>query len=1316
MYFNKTIIKTVFSEGIVWANLLFLRNVKMGFLVLFFLVVSFAVANTNFMGAATSVGFIQNKGQVQDEDGRPVNSVLYKATINDVELYITTYGLTYVFKKYEEEKKDLEINRDMGSMDWARKCDIYRLDVAMLNAAISKENIVAENPLAKGFYNYYYPGFAEGITGLVPYRKITVKNIYPGIDWVLYSNNKGIKYDFIVHPGADASLIQMQYIGAEEILIDKNNFRIKTPLGIIGEDSLQCFVSGNTKKIKSHYVLSDNNIISFKLGRYNKNETAVIDPPLFWATYFGGGGVDGVMSMAMDNAGSVYLSGYSSGSTFPTKVMAGAYNQSFSGNGDAFILKFDNAGVWLWSTFFGGSSSGEEANDITIDGAGNIYVVGRSGSNNMPTRNLTGAYNQAATGGGSFWGDAFILKLNSAGAWQWCTYYGGSDDDAGRSVHTDAADNVYMTGWTKSTNFPLQNLGGAYNQATNGGAMDVFIIKFSNTGARLWATYYGGSADDRPYDIKVNGNDFFVTGSTKSTGNFPIQNLAGAYNSAVSTGGQDAFILKCSTSGARSWCTYYGGSNDENGLGITMNATGDIFIAGNTRSSDLPVTNLPGAYNQATHGGGISDHFILKLNSVCSAVWSTYFGGNKEESEINYGGQMITCDAAGNVYFTGGTSSTNFILQNPGGGVYFKNAHSSLGLPGTDLFITQFDNAGAVYWSTYYGGNDDSWGTAILPDAAGCVFVTGEWWSTSGVNTLNPGSGAYYAANNSSNAPAKDDGFVVKFCPTPTPPLITVTTFTNVLCNGSNTGVASASPIGGTPGYTYSWSTNPTQTTATATGLIPGTYTVIVTDNVGTTSISTFTITQPNALSSSITQQVHETCFGDSIGIAGIKPSGGTPGFTYSWSTLPAQTQDVATGLKAGTYTVTFTDVNNCTGTSTITITEPPAITATVSPAGICIGQTAVITAVAAGGTPGYTYSWHGGSIGSTYTVTPTVNTNYTISITDSKNCIAIQVVTVSVSPVPVIIPSADTMVCAGNAVLLSCSGASTYAWSPSSGLSSTTGTSVTVTNTATTTYTITGSVNGCNNDTVVTVNINDNPTITSTLTDAHCNATDGTAIAVATGGTGNYTYLWSNSYTGNAVTGLAAGTYTLNVTDSLGCNQSHTVTINSLPGPTADAGNSVTIIQGASATLSANGGVTYSWYPSTGLSCTTCSNPVASPTVTTKYFVVASDSNGCTSLDSVLVTVEVLCAEIYLPNVFSPNNDGQNDSYGPIVTGAADNFYLVIYNRWGQKVFETTDVNYKWDGKFNGADTDSGVFDFICKYSCKSNEQNKKGTLTLIR
>ena len=232
-------------------------------------------------------------------------------------------------------------------------------------------------------------------------------------------------------------------------------------------------------------------------------------------------------------------------------------------------------------------------------------------------------------------------------------------------------------------------------------------------------------------------------------------------------------------------------------------------------------------------------------------------------------------------------------------------------------------------------------------------------------------------------------------------------------CFGQSTGSATASATGGTTPYTYSWNTSPVQTTATATGLAAGTYTVTVTDNKGCTSTSNVTITQPSAaLSASVPTQTNVNCFGQSTGSATASATGGTAPYTYSWNTSPVQSTITATGLSAGTYTVTVTDNKGCTSTSNVTITQPAASLSSVcsntNPTSYGAND-GYVTVVASGGTAPYTYSWNTSPIQTTATVSGLSSGTYIVTITDSKGCITSCTTTFALTDLRIIKTTSNT-------------------------------------------------------------------------------------------------------------------------------------------------------------------------------------------------------------------------------------------------------------------------------------------------------------------
>jgi len=352
----------------------------------------------------------------------------------------------------------------------------------------------------------------------------------------------------------------------------------------------------------------------------------------------------------------------------------------------------------VYSTYLGGSGN-DSGYGIAVDDAGNAYVTGETCSDDFPTQ----APLQLAFGGG--W-DAFVTKIDPSGSIHvYSTYLGGSGNDSGYGIAVDSAGNAYVTGETKSDDFPTQ----APLQPAFGGYQDVFVTKIDASGALAYSTYLGGSSYDGGYGIAVDSvGNAYVTGIAGS-GNFPTQ----APLQPVFGGQFDVFVTKIDSSGALAYSTYLGGRGFESGWGIAVDSAGSAYVTGDTGylDDDFPLqAPLQPAF------GGYYDAFVTKINASGSAlVYSTYLGGSGED--WGYG---IAVDSVGNAYVTGETCSDDFPTQVP-----LQPASS-----GSGIFVTKINASGsALVYSTYLGGSSSDGGCGIAVDDAGNAYVTGETWS-----------------------------------------------------------------------------------------------------------------------------------------------------------------------------------------------------------------------------------------------------------------------------------------------------------------------------------------------------------------------------------------------------------------------------------------------------------------------------------------------------------------------------------------------------------------------------------------------------------
>ncbi|MBI3500949.1 MAG: T9SS type A sorting domain-containing protein [Bacteroidetes bacterium] len=994
-----------------------------------------------------------------------------------------------------------------------------------------------------------------------------------------------------------------------------------------------------------------------------------------WSTYYGGSGTDYGYALSTDVNGNVYLAGYTNS---PAGIAAGGFQNTIGGGYDAFLVKFDANGNRLWSTYFGGtaneSSGASTGEGLATDAGGNVILTGVTAS---PNGIASGGF-QNTYGGAN---DAFVAKFNAGGNLLWSTYYGGTSAEQPYDASADMAGNIYVAGATQSTT----NISspGAF-QTGYGGGTDAFVVKFGPGGNRIWGTYYGGGSADEGRALKVNGRKVYLSGRTQSTSGIAspgaFQTVQGG------GGNYDAYLVKFDSSGTRNWGTYYGNTGSDAGYGLAIDSRENIYQAGRTSSATGIATpgafqttfsgtidNMLVKWDSAgirlcatyagTTGSSLSFGAAIGGGKVYIGGYTSSTGGiagNGYQNTFGGGGfgandgflikfescisdTIVSVSAKCNGQCNGtATAQGKWATLLPYSYVWStipaQNTQTATGLCAGKYYVTVTDANGnantdsvtitqpatiAITMTSLPASSCSPCNGAANASVSGGTSPYMYAWSPGGGNAATATglcSGNYTV--NVTDANGCTGTATVTVGGTSAGPTASISSSTNLKCNGQCIGTATAAGTGGTPPYTYAWSNG--QSTQTATGLCAANYTATVADANGCFSTATVTITQPPVLSSGGSVK-NVTCNGACDGSATITVAGGTPPYTYSWAP-GGQTTSTATGLCAGNYTATVTDANGCTVSMNYPIVQPSSIGIATSSnnATSCAPCNGSASAAVVGGTPPYMYAW-APSGGNSSAATGLCPGNYTLTVTDANACTATATVSVGgTAGVITSISSSINIVCKG-----SCTGSATasgsggtlpytYAWSDGQ-------TDQTATGLCAGSYTVTiTDAGGCYSS--ASVNITEPATALTAATsqvNVTCNGMcNGMASVNASGGTPPYTYMWSpNSQTTPGISNQCAGNYTATVTDALGCVLTETFSItqpSSLGiGTTSNNATSCAPCDGSASAVVVGGTppYTYAWSPVGG------NSSAATGLCAGSFTVNVTDANGCTNSSIVSIT-----------------------------------------------------------------------------------------------
>jgi len=1321
----------------------------------------------------TTLNFIQNNGQLADFSGALRNEFLYYIKTEKLDIYFRKEGITYIFKKGPDIPSNSSLTKDEQEKAMRTFLDqktlYYRLDVDF--SGMNTNAALHGSGTDSFYYNFYQAHCPQGVMNVPAFEKVTYENVYDGIDFTFFLLNGKFKYDIILKPGADLNNIRLRFNGAKNLQLANNAVQIESPVGPIVESLPKSFMldgAGKETETLVNYVLNGNEV-RFQ-SDYNPENLLIIDPQISWTTYYDDCFWNGLGSDIDVKGTQCLITSYGFSNDFPPLDPGSSayYQNATAGSGDFRILKFDTDGVRIWATYYGGTGY-DHSPRVKLDYSGNIIVAGHTESTNIPTQ-TAGGYFDNTYNAGTFGGGTFIIKFNTTGVRQWASYY---DYVSYPMVDVDLNNNIYVLGRSDYDDPPVLALAGAYNQALvshdaggTSSSMDLFIIKFNAATARTWATNLGSTCDEYPQDMHIGSDNFLniLAGGDNyyGTGIITFNPAGGAhYDNTLGIGGpgggasdrDDALIYRINTAGALIWGTAFSGTLNENVQQgrITTDNSNNVFIYAETKSTNLPFTNPGGgAYfdNSFAAGGSGFNPFIAKFNSVGVLTWCTYFGSYGLGYGMNFS-NFIGVNNSGNLILVtteGGGVPGTFPLV-PRAGDYNATLSVYMG-----VYIAEFASNLSVAWSTYFAGATDrhTLGDAVLASNS-CgyeLYMTSNWEKYDAAATdptwVQPTASSYQ--NTTFFTTGNRSGLISRFSNLPSVAPVSITASPASLCAGTPSLLTLNGGSLGT-GATWQWYSGSCGGTPAGTGtsitVNPSADSIyfVRAEGICNTTICAsvaLTVSGTSSAPASVSATTNPICSGNSTTLS---VNGGTlgAGATWQWYAGSCNGTPIGNGTSilvspAAPTTYFVRAEGSCDTTTCVSLaiavntvsTAPASVNATLNP--LCTGDSTTLSVVGGSLGTAATWQWYSGSCGSTaigtgssISVSPAGNTSYFVLASGTCNTTLCASVNITANA------PADATILSTSPVCLSEPAYNLLA-TDSNGTWSGTG----ITNTATglfdpataglgnheIIYTISGICGDTDTLSLMVVSAMD-----ATISPAgpFCMNSSATILnAVTTGGT------WSGSGITNTSTGAfnpnaaGIGTHSIiyTITGSCGNADTISVTINQPPSASvASVAESCVGANNGTATTTASGGTapySYLWE-----NAATSSN--ISALAPGQYTVIITDANGCADKDTAYISAGTIACEtiipaVYIPNAFSPNGDGNNDVL--FVRGQGISILeLRIYDRWGEKVFETTELSNGWDGTFKGKMMDQGVFVYTMYVQFTDGTvKDDKGNISLIK
>jgi len=1201
--------------------------------------------------------FVENKGQY------PKNIIAKKKIIGGA-FFIEKGKFTFSFydqlqlsKHHNGRASNKKIKRHSYTVSFKNKSD--NIDGYFLEKINYKEN--------------YYLGekntWAENV-GV--YKRYSQENIYPGINLLTYIFEGKLKYDLLVSKGSNYKKIKLQYSGHEDIYLQKGNLIIITSVNMVTELKPISYqlINGKTVYVKCNYKLF-NNVVSFDFPEgFNKEYDLIIDPVLVFSTYSGSISDNFGYTATYDNLGFLYSGSTAFGTDYPTTL--GAYQTVFNGGvTDIAITKYDTSGTYrIFSTYLGGVSD-ELPHSMVVNSNNELFILGTTGSPNFPT--TFNSYDTIFDGGPSFFpsglgvsfpngSDMFVSKLNNnGGSLIASTFLGGTDNDG------------------------------------------------LNTSSALKFNY----ADEVRGEIDIdNNNNIYIVSSSRSE-DFPI--TSNVFQSSLN-GDQDGCVIKLDNQlSTIVWSSFLGGTKDDAAYSLAIDEENNIFVTGGTTSDDFPTT--PSSYNEYYNDSLAADAFITKINSDgTNIISSSYFGSSKYDQSY-----FIDLNDREQVYIFGQTkdNANNLVINSS----YFVNN-------GGQFIAVLNNNLSSIIRSTVFGtgkGSPDISPTAFLVDRCNNIYISG-WGSNLGgqLSTLNlPITGNAFQTTTDGN------DFYLAIINEFLDSLEYATFFGG---SQSNEHVDGGTSRFDKKGIIY-------QSVCAGCGnnndfpIYPNPGAVSATNNSSNCNNAVFKFDFRIPL---VKADFFVPSLNCSTNVSFLNNSSllGNTNLSFFWDfgdgSFSSQINPSHQYPNAGIYEVSLitTSLQSCNISDTIskTIYISSGSKDTLNPLVKCdfsysqIGVYSLNDSVT-------NYTW----LPIDFLNDPTVSNPYTSSdsnityqlIISNGSCNDTLIQEIIISDVFFEAPK-DTSYCSIPVLLnvLTGSNLNNIIWSSNSFFLDTLSNQNNLLASSPNTYYIKVSDSIC--FAVDSVNVLSDLIDVKLIADTLICRGDTVNIKLENITVFNpiISFSWnpSNLFFNGTDSSVVSDNpnnslmYSVEVLNSAGCYISDSIFVKVVHQPVIDSlwADNNTIISGSSTMLHINTNDTILWF-----NLNTDSVLKFFPEISA-WYSVAVYNNSCLISDSVYLFVrDLICNEdsIIIPTGFTPNNDNINDFY-EIINKGIDLVYfrLKIYNRLGQVVFSSNDIDSKWDGTFNGVKLHAQVFSFFVDIECSGGEKLfKKGNITLI-